>query len=74
MELTPNMHCGECSVNLAWDNLTSQERETAIKNICTKCGYYKEVINTPSDCQCVCCGRYAVDGMLCWNCQQENKR
>lgn len=69
----PVLACGECSINLAWDDLTPAQQKQAVDQHCHKCGFYKEIKDISPDEACVLCGRYAPNGHLCWSCQNETK-
>lgn len=70
-QFTPLLNCGSCPVALAWDGLTDGDRAAAHNTHCAQCDYYKEISQIPPEDRCVCCGRYAPNGYVCWSCENE---
>ena len=70
---TPHPDCGECIINLAWDDMTPAERNKYSRTRCAKCDCHKPTYS--ADETCLGCGAYAPNGQLCWGCQHktENK-
>ena len=61
----PHPDCGECIINLAWDDMSPADRTKYVRTHCSKCDCRKSI--SPDE-TCLGCGAYSPNGQLCWSC------
>lgn len=70
MKNRPHNMCGECPINLAWDDMTETEQNINFNTKCSKCKVYFSALGVTELETCVACGGYTNEGHLCGECRE----